>query len=287
VDGTLHMENGLVLPGEPVSVASGAAFEVSGAVQRQVSGVGQIVATGTLVMGDSTDPNTFLFAGTLDVGDNTVLLLESDQIQLGTLTTVTGGVLASENGIALASTAQLQGTGVVVGGFVNEGVVTGGAGTDVLTFTGDVSSTGNFVGNVQFAGPFSPGSSPASISLENSIFSRFSQLIIEIGGPVPGSDYDQLNHILGEGVADLGGTLEVQLIDGFVPATGDVFEIITASGEIMNEFERERLPFLGGGLTLDVVYGVNLVTLAVSGVAGDYNFDGTVNAADYTVWRSP
>lgn len=38
------------------------------------------------------------------------------------------------------------------------------------------------------------------------------------------------------------------------------------------------------GHALNLVYGANQVTLEV-GEAGDFNGDGTVNAADYVVWR--
>ena len=38
------------------------------------------------------------------------------------------------------------------------------------------------------------------------------------------------------GTARLGGTLEVELIDGFVPNVGNMFQILTA-GSVINTFE--------------------------------------------------
>jgi hypothetical protein len=71
-----------------------------------------------------------------------------------------------------------------------------------------------------------------------------------------------------------------------VPTAGDTFTILTASGGLGGTtFTTELLPALGGGLYLDVVYNPNDVTLVAAGVLGDYNRDGVVEAADYTVWR--
>ncbi len=49
-------------------------------------------------------------------------------------------------------------------------------------------------------------------------------LNIEIGGTSPGTGYDQL---VITGTATLGGTLNVSLINGFTPASGDTFQILT------------------------------------------------------------
>ena len=52
-------------------------------------------------------------------------------------------------------------------------------------------------------------------------------LRIEIAGPIPGLEYDQL--LVGE-KAILNGEIEVVLLDGFVPDVSDVFDIIIADG---------------------------------------------------------
>ncbi|HEX2476094.1 MAG TPA: dockerin type I domain-containing protein, partial [Lacipirellulaceae bacterium] len=106
-------------------------------------------------------------------------------------------------------------------------------------------------------------------------------LEIEVGGTTPGS-FDRIIH---SGVATLGGTLDVSLLDGFTPTAGDAFQILTAAGGVSGAFATELLPALGGGLFLDVLYSANAVSLSVAGVAGDYNRNGTVDAADYVLWR--
>jgi hypothetical protein len=49
-------------------------------------------------------------------------------------------------------------------------------------------------------------------------------LVVEIGGPNAGTDFDQLAVT---GQATLDGTLTVNLINGFVPNSGDSFEVLT------------------------------------------------------------
>ena len=46
------------------------------------------------------------------------------------------------------------------------------------------------------------------------------------------------------------------------------------------------LPALAGGASWSVNYAAQAITLSVGGVLGDFNLDGRVDAADYTVWRN-
>ena len=86
--------------------------------------------------------------------------------------------------------------------------------------------------------------------------------------------------------AFLDGTLEVSLIDSaFTPSVGNAFTILTAGEECSAQFDNLLLP---GGFQWNVVYNANNVVLSVVGLglAGDYNGDGAVDAADYVVWRN-
>src|SRR4029079_10902366 len=113
------------------------------------------------------------------------------------------------------------------------------------------------------------------------------ELDIKIGGTTAGSEYDQLSHILAGGGAQLGGTLNVSLINSFSPQQGDVFQILTATSGISGTFASTVLPALSGNLFWNVVYNPNDVELQVeiTGLPGDFNGDGVVDAADYVVWR--
>jgi hypothetical protein len=88
------------------------------------------------------------------------------------------------------------------------------------------------------------------------------------------------------GAAVLDGTLYISLASGFLPIPGHSYALLTAdtilnlgvslSGPAADQF---RLAVDGNSLNLIAVTPGN-------GLLGDYNNDGTVNAADYTVYRN-
>jgi hypothetical protein len=89
------------------------------------------------------------------------------------------------------------------------------------------------------------------------------------------------NSIIVHGDATLGGHLNVVPLPGYSPATGDNWAILSAeniSGSFQSispgyDVRRE-------GNTLLLVVGTS-----ATGIAGDYNNDGMVDAADYIMWR--
>ena len=123
---------------------------------------------------------------------------DRNEAVLGSLTeignTAGAGSLNSPNGALLNSGKNLAGYGTVNGDFTNDGAVHGEGPlpTDALEFTGIVDGIGNFTGNVAFSAPFTPGHSPAQVSLENVTFAATATLGIDLEGTTPGSDYDQL-----------------------------------------------------------------------------------------------
>jgi autotransporter-associated beta strand protein len=100
--------------------------------------------------------------------------------------------------------------------------------------------------------------------------------------------YDTTAHdrLVVGGAWTVGGTLSVQL-DPTAPAlalgnTFDLFYFDTVTGAFSNIV----LPELTAGLHWDTSnLLVNGVLAIVAGIEGDYNNDGMVNLADYTVWR--
>ena len=86
------------------------------------------------------------------------------------------------------------------------------------------------------------------------------------------------------GDANLDGQLNVTLEGSFDPSIGDSFQVIDAAGVLSGEFSGVSTPGLVAGLGWRTTYGASSVLLSVV-LSGDYNGDGTVDAADYTVWR--
>jgi len=110
----------------------------------------------------------------------------------------------------------------------------------------------------------------------------------EIGGLVPGDDYD---NITVDGTAMLGGELNLALINSFAPTLGNSFEILSAAGGVLGEFDTVVFntpggAYLGGGLALDVIYNPTDVSVdVISVLLGDFDVDGDVDGFDFLKWQ--
>lgn len=179
----------------------------------------------------------------------------------------TGMVLVEENAVQIAHD-QALGSGevsiaedgriesddsrILSNDIVNQGVVAGpdSEGDEWMRLEGDVSGAGSYEGNIEFAGSFSPGNSPALILADGNLsFAEMHTLIMEIGGLVRGEEYDAFNIT---GVLTLGGNLTVSLISDFTPQAGQSFQIFNA-GQLTGSFATTSFDFavLGEGLYWD------------------------------------
>jgi hypothetical protein len=61
----------------------------------------------------------------------------------------------------------------------------------------------------------------------NYLQQQFAMLALEIGGNLPGINYDQLNTT---GVATIAGGIGIEFVDGFLPRIGDRYDLILANG---------------------------------------------------------
>ncbi|HEY3393268.1 MAG TPA: hypothetical protein VGK58_11215, partial [Lacipirellulaceae bacterium] len=163
------------------------------------------------------------------------------------------------------------------------GATFSGAGTLINLAGGTltVENGANIGVELQNQGTLVIGASPGQISVDDYTQAATGILEIELAGLVPGTEYDRLNIA---GVATLDGTLDVSLLNGFMPSAGDMFLILSAAGGITGTFATEILPTLNNGLFFDVRYDQSAVSLLVA-LTGDFNADGTVDATDYAVWR--
>jgi hypothetical protein len=164
-------------------------------------------------------------------------------------------------------------------------VIKVGSTTSTAVFAGNFQGSGGSSGggDIFFLGDLRPGNSPATVSYDNNVaFGSAASLQVELGGTAAGSQYDQV-HVAGE--LSLDGTLDVSLINGFVPDEGNSFDILDW-GTLDDEFSAINLPTLAGW-TWDTsqLYTTGVLSVAAVGLTGDYNGDGTVDAADYVVWR--
>ncbi|MBA3484910.1 MAG: hypothetical protein H0T51_24185, partial [Pirellulales bacterium] len=159
----------------------------------------------------------------------------------GALTVSNGGTVQATT-LTVGATGKLSGDGNIVSNVVNNGEV-----------HGDLA----LVGNMENNGLASFGMSPGVLNIDGDYRQTTTgELLIELASTL---SYDQL---LLTGEATLGGTLTVNLLDGFAPSVGQSFTILTAD-DIDGVFTTEMLPSVPG-LIFDVIYNPQSVVLTVS-----------------------
>ncbi len=285
--GTIAAPHGIVF-------ASGSNFLGRGAVDARVSGeAGSVIeVNGPLALGDAASPAGFNFGGELRVREHTVTIFSSSQAALGDLTTLGGvggaGTLNAANGLvvdfgdAITGHGTINSTNTLNKRTIINGIAQGSSPSQPLMFTGYVKGVGTF-DNVVFGGTYSPGLSPTSQIVGSIGLAESGTLLMEIGGTSPGSGYDQ---VLASGALTLDGTLEVSLLNGFAPTSGQSFNLFDWTS-VSGAFDTLTLPALAGGLAWNTsqLYTAGMLSVVSAGLSGDYNEDGVVDAADYTTWR--
>lgn len=277
-----------------VSVSNPSGSGAIGGAVLALAGSTIDVAGGDLTIGDITAVNGFGSAGTMHVGGNTVSLLDANDSVFDSLALVTlgdtgsPGTLDAANGLTLDFGGNVTGYGTIATPdnaatpVINNGNIIGNSFPgEPISLTGYVKGVGT-CDNCNITGTDAPGFSTAAVNRGSVSYNG--TLEIELGGTSPGSGFDQLNHILGAGIADLGGTLDVSLIGGFTPTAGDTFEIITATS-VLDMFDTVNLPPLPSDLLWFVNYSATSVQL-VSTFGADFDEDGDVDYQDLMAWES-
>lgn len=217
----------------------------------------------------------------------------------GTLTVNTGGVFQAANYTQSSGSTKIDGT-FQIGSLATPGLIDVMGGTFVYSGAADIlgniqsasgltidgnssifgnvqlgegsrllgnhTISGNFAGTraatVTNAGVISPGHSPG-VDTVNGNYTQTStgDLEIQLGG-ISANQYDRL---IVNGIATLGGTLNVTLIDGFTPQLGEVFRIITDQGTL-GDFATVNMANLGPGLALMETRDVRGISLTVNAV---------------------
>jgi hypothetical protein len=125
-----------------------------------------------------------------------------------------------------------------------------------------------------------PGSS--AVFLEDLTMSGSSVLLADLAGTGADTGFGEIEVV---GTATLNSSLNVTLAEGYIPQEGDAFPILAASS-IEGALSLGELAALPSGLKWSLEHEENRVLLSVvSGLEGDYNNDGSVDAGDYVVWR--
>ena len=166
------------------------------------------------------------------------------------------GTIDVQNGtLNLASgLTQLSGTTRLSGGFLNGG-----------TFNlngGMLSGSGVINASVINGAVISPGSSPGTLTINGNYTQTATGVVqMELGGLTPGSEFDRL---VVNGQATLAGDLNVTLINGFRPTSGDSFAVMSFTSR-SGSFTTTNRFALGNGLYLTANFTATMLTLTATG----------------------
>jgi fibronectin-binding autotransporter adhesin len=264
-----------------------------GPVMVAKQGTGRLILTGT----NTYTQGTYITGGTLQVGNGgTTGSILGDIVNGGTLSFYRSDAITFDGVVSGAGTLSQNGTGTLT--LTNANTYTGGttvnAGALVVnnvsgngTGTGPVAintsamlgGNGTIAGAVTNNGTVAPGSAVGTLRIGgNYTQSAGGSLQVELAS---GSSFDRL---VVDGTVALDGALKVQLVGQYLPQDGTQFDFLDWGSRI-GAFASVVLPALPAGLSWDSSQLNSTGTLKVVGLAGDFDVNGTVNAADYVTWR--
>ena len=316
--GTINWTGGSIGSGAVLTVANNGVLNLSGSGAKTIWGV--LSNAGTVLWSGTGNLQVYcgkiynLAGGVFDVQNDQTLTSScgatffNDGLfrkSAGTGTTVindtfnNAGTVEAQSGTVWFAYAYIQaaGTNRLSGGalkfstpmYLNGGVLTG---------------SGTIVGTVVNAAEVSPGAAAGTITvIGNYTQTAAGTLKIEIGGSETGTQHDRLTV---NGLATLNGALQVSLINGFTPATGNFFDILgfttrsgafatsTAASLGLSESNApDRLLLIAGSnafpsLTLTIVGGATQTVCSPFGIrATAVDVDGAITNLTLALNGSP
>ena len=292
-DGELHVLAGAELSADELAVGGSGTgmltIEAGGSVSNTSGFIGLFIGSiGTAtIMGNGSH---WAMSGRLSIGGDADMGINGGT---GTLNIQPGGTVdvAEDTVLFPNGLVRLQGGTMATTDFDLQG--------GEFQWTSGTLHVGVYNGNlVNSGGTLAPGQSAGGTT----IFGDYTQqtgatLEIEIGGTATATQHDFVDV---NGAVLLGGSLELALIDDFLPSPDNEFIVFNAddlSGFFRNAGNGQRVDTTDGLGSFLVHYGPtsafnpNQIVLTdfepanAAGLPGDYNQNCVVDAADYTVWR--
>ena len=177
-------------------------------------------------------------------------LLISNGGKVSSTTATIGGSISRRGSVIVDGLgSQWLTTGAITNGGTitvrNQGQLSAG-GLLTVNSLGLLNGDGSVVGAVKNDGVVSPGNSPGILTISGSYLQSSTGILqIELSGLAAGTQYDRL---VVTSDANLGGTLQISLINGFQPTAGDKFDLLDW-GTRSNAFSTVQLPTLASGLS--------------------------------------
>jgi hypothetical protein len=136
-------------------------------------------------------------------------------------------------------------------------------------------------GTMTNAGITAPGLSPGQLTVAGNWNPTASAVLrIEMQGLTPVTHHDQLAV---QGTATLGGTVEVSFLNGYLPAVGDPFVVLTCTTACTGTFAAVTAP---QGRHFDVTYNPTNVTLVMNNVIDNAVFSDGFESGTKAAWSA-
>jgi autotransporter-associated beta strand protein len=244
--------------------------------------------------GTNTGNNTLapLVSNASDIGEATMEEMEDGFGTVGIRKTGTGKWILTNNNTYSGETRAEEGLLLINGNH-------SGGGDYVVTSGGTLGGTGSITGNVSAEGFVAPGASIGNFSVTGDVtLTGTGSLNIELLGATsdllavdgdlrlltPAVFEENEETMMMEEVSPEMPGMNSLVVSTLGALSGTSWVIASYTGELFGEFES-----VTPGYSVDYGSGMNdVITLMLStggGLPGDYNGDGWVDAADYTVWR--
>ncbi len=231
----------------------------------QIFGLGTIRGTAPLVKNGAAKVTFFNRSefSTVDVQDGTLEIgIEGELIASVSAVVAQSGNLQLNDGLLETPQLSINGGGLLTG----NGLITGNV----------VVGNGIAGGNTAI---LSPGFSPGTIEIDGDLeLESDAETVIEISGD-PGNPHDM---IIVSGDALLDGILRIEAIDGYVPAAGDEFTVLTSGdldSTIFEDIQAARI----GDIILWPSYELSSL-LVIGQLIGDMDLSGLVDEDDISLF---
>ncbi len=262
-NGLLRLDGGSLYASQINNIGSGQFEFANGSLSLDTLDVGASGLLGSTVVLDSSRS---ISAGTVNVGAGSHLEVNGGSSSATNLT--------NDGVVVVAQAGRLTGETYTQNNAAATTTVDGSLNANVQISDGQLNGSGTINGNAVNEGSFNPGNSPGELLISGDFAQTAPGVLnIEIGGLLPGEEYDVLNIT---GNADLGGTLDVGLYDlggsPFKPSLGDTFDFLKAES-ITGSFDFLALASLGDGLgwrldyLTDEIGTTDVARLSVTGIS--------------------
>jgi hypothetical protein len=259
---------------------------INSVASLNINGPGSAVTqsnTSDMFVGDASAGSAAINIGTVNSGGTLTAGAGPNGLTVRNTGSITIGKGSNSGTLNAAGNMNINGGAVyLLNGTIDANTINFNAGTFNFSGTLHVSK---FNGDLaQDAGTLAPGHSAGTTTVNGNYTLKDGTLQIELGGLVQGTSFDFVDvngtAFLGAGS---GGTLQVIFLSGFTPAAGNSFDILDWDNRV-GTFRNVLLPALSTGLMWNAAQLYSAGTLRIT-LAGDYNANGVVDAADYSIWR--